>query len=202
MTKIYQTGFDITFLEKEGPVWVSTLRPQGVWADQPQQIIKDYLKHTPKSHKWFAFTIKVVAEGLYTFLNNDTDYYHHVMVELIQKFPHMRNTIWVEELDSKRIRHIHGILTHTKREPISYSAIQEHLVGMHIYFRKIFKTSEKWIKYITKVSTKINIVQFGRIKIYPKDMTICHTKKDTENEDLAEITAKEVADILQPLPKL
>ncbi len=180
--------YEILFLEREGPVWATSLRPKGVTTSlaTSQQLMKTYLSTTPKSHKRYAFTIKVVAIGLYTFLNEMTEYYHHVMCELLQQFPYARNAIWVEEIDSKGIKHIHGILTHSKRSPIDYKAINEHFEGMHIYFRKIIGDANQWRKYILKSNKTINIAQFGRIKILPKDMTICHIENNIENVDLAD----------------
>ncbi len=66
-----------------------------------------------------------------------------------------------------------------------------------------YKHPNKWYKYMFTDTKEITIVAYNNLKLksWVKDMTICHIKKDTENEDL-DRAAKEAAAIFRLLPKL
>ncbi len=138
----------MTFQGTEEHVCATTLRAERA-KPQAQQLVKSFLELIPKSHKRYAITIKLNQTNMLHFLQVD-NYYHGLMQTLLQKLPYFRYAIWTQELDTRGVKHIHGIITASQHERYTYKQINAYFPGHNIRMTKLFfrdKTKLKERRY-------------------------------------------------------
>lgn len=122
---------DITYNLQEFGVRSTTLRARASYLRH--EVSQSFFDAMPKSHKKYTFTIKENRTSMRRYLEATPNYYHLIMRHLFHNYPQLRTAIWFEELDSKGIRHIHGVISSPKH--IYFSKMQ--LYGLQFYGKKM-----------------------------------------------------------------
>ncbi len=196
-------NYEIHFLQIEEHVCATTLRPKGVTRKAPQ-FLEQFLETITKSHKRYAFTIKVVSGTLQMHMSNTDHYYHNFMTNLLHQYPDIRNSIWTQETDSLGILHIHGIVTVGKRNKFNFKTINDSFPGHTLYFTKLskppdpykgkmpsqhgtlksnYKHPSKWYKYMFKEAKQINITAYinPQLKSFLSNMQLACLTENADN---------------------
>ncbi len=97
--------------------------------------LKNFLTAIPKSHFQYAFTMKENRSCMTRYLESTPLYYHILMRRQFLDSKNLRTAIWLEELDTKGRRHIHGVISAHKK--IYYKNLQ--MPGIHFHLTPMSK---------------------------------------------------------------
>ncbi len=118
-----------------GTVSQRDIRSATLGAERPirGQLLSDCLDEIPISRKCYALTIKAVANSMIPYL--DSVWYADLVCDILALNSDIREVIYVRELDSRGILHIHGVLA--SRKLVRASDLNFQFPGVHIYITRL-----------------------------------------------------------------
>ncbi len=141
----------ISFI-KERDHWSAILGATATQASR-QANLDSLIASIPLSRKTYTITIKENRSKIIKYLGFEENYYQEIIKKIMKDNINVRECIWIEEKDSRQVRHIHGIIA--SRREIKYQKIKKENIGLHIFmkkcYRKVEKKSHRSLIYITVI---------------------------------------------------
>lgn len=107
----------------------------GVAATSLSQTFREMVDDIPTSRKLYSFTIKENRTSMNEYLGTKEDYYLDIVKHMFKRFNELREAVWIEGLDSRGKRHVHGVCG-ARRVP-KYKIMNDSFMGIQIYMQRM-----------------------------------------------------------------